>query len=254
MIQIEHLTKCYGNSDKKAVDDITLSIEGGEIFGFLGPNGAGKSTTIKCLTGILPFQEGSIKICGIDVKQNPVEAKKHIGFVPDEHNMYEGLSGLEYVNFIADIFGVDSLARKERIEKYAGIFKMQEALKSSISSYSHGMKQKISLIAALVHQPDIWVLDEPMTGLDPQSAFDLKQLMFEHVKEGKLVFFSSHVLEVVEKICTKVAIIDKGKLLTVCDMSELRDKRGDMSLEQLFLSLTNAVSEGGDNESASGTI
>ncbi|MGN1042323.1 MAG: ABC transporter ATP-binding protein [Christensenellales bacterium] len=238
MIKISNLTKRYANGEVKAVDDITLDIKGGEIFGFLGPNGAGKSTTIKCLTGILPYSEGHINICGFDLRENPVEAKKRIGYVADEHILYESLTGLQYVNFIADIFGVSPEDRKLRTEKYAELFDMKDSLNSKIQSYSHGMKQKISIISALVHDPDVWILDEPMTGLDPKSSYELKQLMIERAKEGKTVFFSSHVLEVVEKLCTKVAIINKGKLVTVCDMKELQEKRSDMSLEDLFLALT----------------
>lgn len=238
MIEIKNLTKAYANSGVKAVEDVSLEINGGEIYGFLGPNGAGKSTTIKCLTGILPFSEGSIKICGYDLKENPIEAKRHIGYVADEHILYDSLTGLQYINFIADVFGVSPEDRKERTEKFSALFDMSEKLNDKIMSYSHGMKQKISVISALVHQPDVWVLDEPMTGLDPKSSYELKQLMAEHAASGKVVFFSSHVLEVVEKICTKVAIINKGKIVTVCDIKELQERRSDMSLEDLFLSLT----------------
>lgn len=239
MIDIYMLSKTYSNSNVKAVEELTLKIGAGEIFGFLGPNGAGKSTTIKCLTGILPFSEGSISICGVNLKDEPVLAKSHIGYVADEHILYEGLTGLQYINFIADVFKVTAEDRKERIEKYAATFDMTDKLGQKISSYSHGMKQKTSVIAALVHEPEVWILDEPMTGLDPKSSYALKQLMIEHAGQGKLVFFSSHVLEVVEKLCTKIAIIDKGRLVTVCDMKELKEKRQDLSLEELFLGLTN---------------
>ncbi|HOO22317.1 MAG TPA: ABC transporter ATP-binding protein [Clostridia bacterium] len=250
MIRISGLSKTYANSKVKAVDNITMEIAPGEIFGFLGPNGAGKSTTIKCLTGILPYAEGSISICGHNLKDEPVAAKGKIGYVADENILYDGLTGLDYINFIADVFGIDSSTRKERIEKYAQIFEMSDKLGQKISSYSHGMKQKISIISALVHDPDVWVLDEPMTGLDPKSSFALKQLMHEHAAQGKVVFFSSHVLEVVEKICTKVAIINKGRLIGVYDMKELKQKRNDLSLEELFLGLTNDTSEGGENVTA----
>lgn len=238
MLEINNLTKTYANSSVKAVDGLSLKIDGGEIFGFLGPNGAGKSTTIKCLTGILPFNEGNIKICGYDIKENPIEAKRRIGYVADEHILYDGLTGLQYVNFIADVFSVSSDERRERIEKYAPLFDMSDKMNDKISSYSHGMKQKISIISALVHEPEVWVLDEPMTGLDPKSSYELKRLMTERAESGKLVFFSSHVLEVVEKLCTKVAIINKGKTVTVCDIDELHERRSDLSLEELFLSLT----------------
>lgn len=247
MIEISNLTKQYRGSSAKAVENLSLTINGGEIFGFLGPNGAGKSTTIKCITGILPYTEGHIRICGDDLAADSVKAKKHIGFVPDEHLLYEALTGLQYINFIADIYEVEASLRKERISKYEALFGMEGKLDNKISTYSHGMKQKTSLIAALVHDPEIWILDEPMTGLDPKSAYHLKQLMAEHAKSGKTVFFSSHVLDVVEKICTRVAIIDKGKLVTVCDMQELSEKRGDISLEQLFLTLTRSEGESNDN-------
>lgn len=238
MIEITNLTKKYKTSGINAVDDLTLNVEGGEIFGFLGPNGAGKSTTIKCLTGILSFESGSIKIGGVDIASDPVGAKKKIGFVPDEHIMYEALTGMEYINFIANIFGVPQEVRKERTERLEKLLGMEGKLDSKIASYSHGMKQKVNIIAALVHDPEVWILDEPLTGLDPQSSYNLKNLMIEHAKNGNVVFFSSHVLEVVEKLCTKVAIINKGKLVTVCDMQELNEKRSDLSLEELFLNLT----------------
>lgn len=238
MIEITNLTKKYKTSGINAVDDLTLNVEGGEIFGFLGPNGAGKSTTIKCLTGILSFESGSIKIGGVDIASDPIGAKKKIGFVPDEHIMYEALTGMEYINFIANIFGVPQEVRKERTERLEKLLGMEGKLDSKIASYSHGMKQKVNIIAALVHDPEVWILDEPLTGLDPQSSYNLKNLMIEHAKNGNVVFFSSHVLEVVEKLCTKVAIINKGKLVTVCDMQELNEKRSDLSLEELFLNLT----------------
>ncbi len=240
MIEITNLVKEYRSSQIKAVNDITFRVSGGEIFGFLGPNGAGKSTTIKCMTGILPLTQGYINICGVNITEEPVKAKMNIGYVPDEHIIYEGLTGFEYISFIADVFEVPNAERKSRIEKYAKLFDMDGKLNNKIASYSQGMKQKISLISALVHEPKVWVLDEPMTGLDPKSSYNLKQLMNEHAKAGNVVFFSSHVLEVVQKICTKVAIIDKGKLITICGMDELKEKREDMSLEELFLNLTQS--------------
>lgn len=240
MIEISGLTKIYNGTGKKAVDNLSLTVEDGEIFGFLGPNGAGKSTTIKCLTGILKFNEGKICVNGADIVSDSVGAKSKIGFVPDEHYLYEGLTGRQYVNFVLDIFGVPDSVRKERIEKYAGLFGMKEHLDEASSSYSHGMKQKIALVSAFSHEPEVLVLDEPMMGLDPASSYELKNLMREWASNGKTVFFSSHVLDVVEKICTKVAIIDNGKLVTVCDMRELKEKRQDLSLEQLFLSLTHS--------------
>jgi ABC-2 type transport system ATP-binding protein len=238
MIEIENLTKTYSANNFTAVNDVSFSVPSGEIFGFLGPNGAGKSTTIKCITGILNYTSGSIRINGVDFKENPVMAKRQLGYVPDEHVVYEGLTGLQYINFICNIFDVEPNIRKERIEKYVDLFGMEDKIGDRISSFSHGMKQKVSVIAALSHEPEVFILDEPMTGLDPQSSFNLKTVMAEYAAAGKTVFFSSHILEVVEKICSKIAIINKGKLLTVCDMKELREKRSDISLEDLFLSLT----------------
>ncbi len=238
MLTIDNLTKKYLKSDVKAVDGLSLEIENGEIFGFLGPNGAGKSTTIKCLTGILPFSEGDIKLDGVSLLKNPIEVKMNIGYVPDTHDFYERLTGAEYINFMANVYGVNENDRKNRFDKYVSMFRLNDAINDYIKSYSHGMRQKISIIGALIHNPKLWVLDEPLTGLDPQSAFDLKELMKQHCAEGNSVFFSSHVLEVVEKICDRVAIINKGKLVTVCDINELKEKREDLSLEELFLSLT----------------
>lgn len=238
MLTIDNLTKKYLKSDVKAVDGLSLEIENGEIFGFLGPNGAGKSTTIKCLTGILPFSEGDIKLDGVSLLKNPIEVKMNIGYVPDTHDFYERLTGAEYINFMANVYGVNENDRKNRFDKYVSMFRLSDAINDYIKSYSHGMRQKISIIGALIHNPKLWVLDEPLTGLDPQSAFDLKELMKQHCAEGNSVFFSSHVLEVVEKICDRVAIINKGKLVTVCDINELKEKREDLSLEELFLSLT----------------
>lgn len=243
MIQISNFSKTYAGSGVKAVDDVSFTVGNGEIFGFLGPNGAGKSTTIKCMTGILGFSDGNIIISGADIRENPVEAKKKIGFVPDEHVIYEGLTGMQYIDFIADVFGVETARRKELMDSYLPRFGMKDKITEKIASYSHGMKQKISLLAALVHEPEVFILDEPMTGLDPQSSYELKNIMAEYAAQGKTVFFSSHVLEVVEKVCTRVAIIDNGKLITICDMKELKEKRSDLSLEELFLNLTR-TSEG----------
>ncbi|MBR2350092.1 MAG: ABC transporter ATP-binding protein [Clostridia bacterium] len=239
MLEITNLSKTYRGNGKKAIDDLTMTVANGEIFGFLGPNGAGKSTTIKCITGILDFEEGDIVINGTNVKSNPVAAKQKIGYVADEHFLYEGLTGRQYVNFILDIFDVPQEIRDRNVREYAELFEMGEHLDQSISSYSHGMKQKISLIATLSHDPEIFILDEPMTGLDPQATFKLKQLMHKLADEGKIVFFSSHVLEVVEKLCTKVAIIDKGRLIKVCEMSDLKENEND--LEEIFLKLTSEV-------------
>ncbi len=246
MISIQSLSKTYGNNTTKSVDSISFDVQDGEICAFIGANGAGKSTTIKCLTGILNFEEGLIEIDGFDIRANPVQAKKQIGFVPDDHVIYESLTGLQYINFISDIFEVSEIDRKTRTEKYAKAFGMEGKLQDAISSYSHGMKQKISVISALVHEPSVFVLDEPMTGLDPQSAFQLKQIMLDYAKNGKTVLFSSHVLEVVEKLCTKVVIINKGKIVMVCSMEELKEKRGDSSLESVFLDIVGAEKAEGE--------
>lgn len=239
MLEINNLSKTYANSLKPAVDNLSLSVQDGEIFGFIGPNGAGKSTTIKCITGIIDFDGGNVMLDGIDIKQNPVEAKSRIGYVSDDHILYEGLTGIEYINFICDVFEVPLAQREERLDKYAELFSLKDALRKQISSYSHGMKQKLNLIGALIHEPKIWILDEPMTGLDPRSAYNLKQLMREHANKGNVVFFSSHVLEVVEKVCDRVGIIENGTLITCCNIEELKERNKDKSLEELFLKLTD---------------
>lgn len=238
MLEIYKLTKVYAANSTPSVDKLTLSVADGEIFGFIGPNGAGKSTTIKCIAGILPITEGSIVIDGVSLADSPLEAKRLLGYVSDDHVMYEGLTGLEFVNFIADIFKVPSAVRKERLESYLDVFGLASAIKQPISTYSHGMKQKLNVIGALIHEPKLLMLDEPMTGLDPKSAYALKKIMREYADRGNIVFFSSHVLEVVEKICDRVGIIDGGKLIVCCDMEELKERNKDKSLEELFLKLT----------------
>lgn len=238
MLEIKNLVKKYKNSEKLAVNDVSLTVGEGEVFGFLGPNGAGKSTTIKCVCGILPFDSGSIRICGKNIKDEPIAAKRNIGYVSDNHALYDRLTAREYLNFICDIYGVGLNDRKQRAEKYMSLFSLADSFDSPIRSFSHGMKQKICVIGALIHNPRLWVLDEPLTGLDPKSAFELKELMKEHCKEGNSVFFSSHVLEVVEKVCDKVAIIDDGKLVTSFDIADLKDMKDNKSLEDVFLSLT----------------
>ena len=196
MLEIVGLTKRYKNSNFYSVKNLNLTLEEGEIFGFLGKNGAGKSTTIKCLTGILPFDEGSIKVCGYDIQKNPIEAKLNIGYVPDNHAVYENLTGREYVNYMGNIYKVPKDIIEERIEKFANLFSMSHAIDNQIRSYSHGMKQKICIIAALIHNPKFWVLDEPLMGLDPQSTFEIREYMKEHKKQGNCVFFSSHNIEI----------------------------------------------------------
>lgn len=243
MLKIDNLSKSYANGEKLAVDNLSLEVKKGEIFGFLGPNGAGKSTTIKCVTGILPFNGGTISICDNDLKSNPIEAKRNIGYVPDTHIIYDKLTGVEYINFMSDIYNVEEEIRKVRAEELIKLFNLKEAINSPIKSYSHGMKQKMSIIGALMHNPNLWILDEPLTGLDPQSSYDLKMLMKKHVEEGNTVFFSSHVIDVVEKLCDRVGIINKGKLIAVCTMKELKEKRSDISLEDFFLSITGNEQE-----------
>ncbi|MDR3185466.1 MAG: ABC transporter ATP-binding protein [Christensenellaceae bacterium] len=238
MIEISNLTKTYANSQKKAVNNISFTVSDGEIFGFLGPNGAGKSTTIKCITGILGYDSGSILINGMNLKDDPIATKKKIGYVPDEHIIYDALTCFQYLNFICNVFEIDESKRLDKINKYATDFEMDDKLGMRIAALSHGMKQKLSIIAALIHDPEVFILDEPMTGLDPKSSFKLKLIMNEYVSQGKTVFFSSHVLDVVEKICTEIAIIDKGRLITICDLKDL-EARSDLTLENLFLNLTS---------------
>ncbi|KAJ52939.1 ABC-2 type transport system ATP-binding protein [Clostridium tetanomorphum] len=239
MIELVNVNKSY-NGENKAVDNLNLTIKDGEIFGFLGPNGAGKTTTIKMITGILNSDSGSIKINGVDIKENPLEAKKQFGFVPDTPDMFLRIKGIEYLNFMADIYEVPSDIRKERIENLSKRFDMEKALNDQIQSYSHGMRQKIVIMGVLVHKPPIWILDEPMTGLDPKSSYLLKEMMKEHTNEGKSVFFSTHVLEVAEKVCDRVAIINKGKIL-VCDtLDKIREHfKENESLEKIFLEVTH---------------
>ena len=232
MLKIEHLTKTYGNT--KAVDDLSLHIQKGEIFGFIGHNGAGKSTTLKSAVGILPFDEGTILINGHNIKTDPVTCKKELAYIPDNPDLYEFMSGIQYLNFIADIFGIDSAIRQEKIRRYADTFELTHALAEPISSYSHGMKQKLALISALIHDPKLIIMDEPFVGLDPKASHLLKQMMREHCDNGGAIFFSTHVLEVAEKLCDKVAIIKQGRLVRAGTMEEVK---GDDSLEVVFLEL-----------------
>ncbi|NLK17538.1 MAG: ABC transporter ATP-binding protein [Clostridiales bacterium] len=238
MLSLKNVSKSYGKSSVKAVDNLSLEVKPGEIFGFLGPNGAGKSTTIKLITGILRPDQGSIEIDGHDITRDAVAAKKRIGYVPDNHAVYDKLKGIEYINFMADIYEVSRKEREERANYFLEKFNLKDAANSPIKTYSHGMRQKICIIGALIHNPRLWILDEPMTGLDPQSSHILKQQMREHCDKGNTVFFSSHILEVVEKICDRVGIIDKGRLVAVGTIEELKS-RGDSSLEEFFLKLTS---------------
>lgn len=237
MIRLYNVSKTYSKSQTKAVEDLTLEIRSGEIFGFLGPNGAGKSTTIKMLTGILTPDCGTIELDGVNIADNPIAAKSLVGFVPDNHETYETLKGIEYLNFIGTMYGVKGGALKQRIEQYAREFDLTDALGSMISSYSHGMKQKLMIIAALIHEPKIWILDEPLTGLDPQSAFELKRLMRSFADAGNTVFFSSHVIDVVEKVCDRIGIINHGKLVAVDTLDNVRADP-NVSLESIFLTIT----------------
>ncbi len=232
VLEISNYTKTYG-TDKKACDDVSLTVESGDIFGFIGHNGAGKSTTIRAVVGVLDYEEGSIKIDGHDVKSEPLECKKITAYIPDNPDLYENLTGLQYLNFVADAFDVSEEDRRQRISDYAARFEITDALPDPISSYSHGMKQKVAIISALIHEPKLLVLDEPFVGLDPQAAFILKEIMHEMCKEGCAVFFSTHVLDVAEKLCNKIAIIKKGRIIANGKIEELI---GDHeSLEEVFL-------------------
>ena len=232
MLKIEHLTKIYG--DKKAVDDLSLHIRPGEIYGFIGHNGAGKTTTIKSCAGILQFEQGEITIDGRSVKTDPLGCKQILAYIPDNPDLYEFLSGIKYLNFVADIFGVSKQDREARIEKYADLFGLTGDLAQPISAYSHGMKQKLAIISALIHDPKLIIMDEPFVGLDPTVAYQVKGIMREHCERGGAIFFSTHVLEVAEKLCDKVAIIKQGRLIASGTMDEVK---GDQSLEDVFLEL-----------------
>lgn len=232
MLKIENLTKTYGA--KRAVDSLSLHIRPGEIYGFIGHNGAGKTTTIKACCGILSFDEGDVFIDGISVKKDPLECKKKLAYIPDNPDMYEFLSGIKYLNFIADIYGVPKIEREERIRRYADMLELTPDLAQSVSSYSRGMKQKLSVIAALMHEPKLLLLDEPFVGLDPKASHTLKQLMRDLCNRGGAIFFSTHVLEVAEKLCDRIAIIKNGKLVVSGKADEVR---GNASLEELFLEL-----------------
>ena len=232
MLRIEHLTKTYG--DKKAVDDLSLHIRPGEIYGFIGHNGAGKTTTIKACCGIMSFDSGEIYIDGKNVKKEPMECKRVLAYIPDNPDLYDFLSGIKYLNFVCDIFGVPPAERQERIHKYADLFELTGDLAEPISAYSHGMKQKLAIISALVHSPKLIIMDEPFVGLDPVATHKLKGIMREHCDAGGAIFFSTHVLEVAEKLCDMVAIIKGGRLIRSGTMDEVR---GDDSLEEVFLEL-----------------
>ena len=231
LLQIENYTKVYSGT-KKAADNITLNVEAGDIYGFIGHNGAGKSTTIRAIVGVLDFTDGEIFIDGHSVKKEPIECKKVTAYIPDNPDLYENLTGIQYLNFVADVFEIDADVREARIREYADKLDITSALGDPISSYSHGMKQKVAIISALIHEPKLMVMDEPFVGLDPKAAYDLKEIMHDMCKKGTAVFFSTHVLDVAEKLCNKVAIIKAGKIIANGTMEELV---GDKSLEEVFL-------------------
>ena len=238
MLNVHQLTKTYSGNPAPSVDNLTLDIEEGQIYGFIGPNGAGKSTTIKCMTGIVGFESGSVSVCGVNLRDDPIAAKKLIGYVSDDHVLYEGLTGVEFVNFICDVFDVPSALREERLDKYLDLFSLRDAIGKQIKSYSHGMKQKLNIIGALIHEPKVWILDEPLTGLDPNSIFQVKECMKQHAKEGNIVFFSSHIIDVVERICDRIAIIRKGQIQCVRSVDEI-EREGE-GLEQFYMSVINS--------------
>lgn len=236
MLEIRNLVKSYGNGPR-AVDGLNLKVEAGDIYGFIGHNGAGKTTTLKCISGILPFEAGEIFVDGIDIKRDPMVAKRIMRYIPDNPDLYTFLTGTGYLNFLCDIYGIDEEARRERIQKYAAAFEIESKLGDLVGSYSHGMCQKLALIGALIQQPKLLMLDEPFVGLDPKAAHTLKGIMHELVENGSAIFFSTHVLEVAEKLCNKIAIIKDGRLIAAGPMDAVR---GDNSLEDLFLELTDA--------------
>lgn len=243
MIKIQNVSKSY-KKGKKVIDNINLEIEDGEIFGFLGPNGAGKTTTIKMITGVLDIDEGDIFIDDKSIINNPIEAKKHIGYVSDNPDTFLKLKGIEFLNFIADIYEVPEDIRGAKIEELAKEFDIYEVLNDKIQSYSHGMRQKIIIVSVLLHNPENWILDEPLTGLDPKSSFYLKKKMREHAENNNTVFFSTHILEIAEKICDRIGIINNGKILFVGTLEELREaKKENASLEELFMEITKVNEE-----------
>ena len=232
MIEIKNVTKKYGN--KKAVDNVSFDVKDGDIFAFIGHNGAGKTTLIKSIVGIHDFDEGDILIDGMSIKDNPVECKKLMAYVPDNPETYEHMKAIDYINFICDMYEIDTETRSNKIKKYAKMFEMEDKLNDTIDSYSHGMKQKIVLISALAHDPKYLIMDEPFVGLDPKAVFDIKEILNEMVKEGKVVFYSTHILDVAEKLCSRVAIIKNGKVIKSGNM---KDIKGDKSLEKVFMEL-----------------
>lgn len=237
MLNLNHVSKTY-NKTHKAVDDISINIEPGQIVGFIGPNGAGKTTTLKMITGLLNPDAGSLLINGHDIVNDPETAKRQFGFVSDNPNSFLKLKGLEFLNFVADMYDVDSSTRHELIIQYSRLLSIEDALNQKIASYSHGMRQKVMVIAALLHDPNLLILDEPLTGLDPQSSYHLKELMKERASANKSVFFSTHVLEVAEKLCDRIIMINKGQIIYTGTLQDLKDQHEDKSLEEIFLGMT----------------
>ena len=232
-LEMKNFSKKYGLNSFYSVKNVNLSVRGGEVFGFLGPNGAGKSTCIKSIVGIQPITEGHISVCGYDVKTQAVGAKSQIGFVPDHYALYENLTGREYLNYIADIYEVSKEDRDERINRYVTRFELVDSIDNKIKTYSHGMKQKVTIISALVHNPKVWILDEPLTGLDPTSIYQVKECMREHASKGNIVFFSSHLIDIVEKLCDRIAIIKHGEIQVQTTIKEIEDS--GTSLEEFYL-------------------
>lgn len=239
VLEIKNYTKIYGEG-KKAADDVTLSVESGDIFGFIGHNGAGKSTTIRAVVGVLDFEEGEILIDGHSVKDEPMACKRITAYIPDNPDLYENLTGIQYLNFVADVFEIDAKTREEKIKMYGDRLEITSALGDLISSYSHGMKQKVAILSALIHEPKLLVLDEPFVGLDPKASFTLKEIMHEMCERGTAIFFSTHVLDVAQKLCNKIAIIKNGKIIASGNMDELI---GDNSLEEVFLEVAESKAE-----------
>lgn len=239
MLEVKNFTKKYNNG-KLAVDDISFEVKNGEIFGFLGPNGAGKSTTIKAIVGLIKKTKGEISIDGLKLEDDPISYKSRFSYLADNPDLFDKFTGVEYINFVSDIYGIDEKTRDERLNTYLDYFNIREAMADLISSFSHGMKQKLAIIASLIHNPDLLILDEPMVGLDPKSSFNLKKIMKERKDDGKMVFFSTHIMEVAENICDRLAIISKGKIVAVGSLSEIRANLNEnKSLEELFLELTD---------------
>mgnify|MGYP004641849441 FL=1 len=233
MIEINNVSKTY-NGVKKAIKDVSFKVNGGEIFGFIGHNGAGKTTMIKSIVGILDFEDGDILVNGKSIKSNPIECKMDIAYVPDNPDLYENMRAIDFINFICDMYEIDKDTRKKNVLKYAKMFEIDEKLGDDISSFSHGMKQKVALIAALSHDPKVLIMDEPFVGLDPKAVFDMKEIMRSMAKEGKTIFFSTHILDVAEKLCDRVAIIKSGEIVKI---GKMKDIKGDESLEEVFLEL-----------------